>query len=207
MRIVGQFMATKTSFRIVSVLVCTIALGACALNNEILIESNEDPRSEFFINGFELRFPSKANVHIVPLQGASWQIGGDISGIIRDVVSDISAIDFEGLASQHGSYMDIQDIKIVHQDSTPGGATSLISVGLNLQFVGKYNGIYIDNCQLARIIPERPPPIHHGLFASRDKMRSMIQPVYESLIKEALKEALVTGLNCLARESEKALKN
>jgi|GEM_PF-2720447 len=195
-------MKLKMKVWIITFLLFIVGSSACALNNKIVIKSSESLQSSYFRDGFEFRFPDSQHIQIEPMYGASWQISGDISDVIQSVVTDIYAFDFHGLSSQKNSYMQIQDIKILYQDILRDGADSTLSVGLDLQFIGKYNGVYVESCQLGRIIPERSPPIHHGLFASRDQMRTMIQPVYEELIKEALSQALITGLNCLSNKSE-----
>lgn len=85
------------------VLAFAASLNACALNNEMVIGNNDSSKTLYFINNFEFRFPPKINIHLEPLQDASWRISGNISDIVRDVVSEISAINFKGLANQHNS--------------------------------------------------------------------------------------------------------
>lgn len=178
-----------------------VCLSACALNNKMVIESDSGYQSTFLVDGFEINFPPESQVHYTQLQGASWVLSGDISGIAQDVVSEISVRKNVLLSKQAGSELNIRKITINYGDVRLGGTLSDPGMRFAMEFNGKYGGEVIENCDTVEVIPTHQPPVRHSLFATRDQMRVMIQPVFEKLIADALDQAIFLSLICLSQEA------
>lgn len=196
-------MNMKSYYWMVTAMAGLVYLSACAGYRDMVISSEREYPSTAHIGDVQITFPAQSNISFSPMPGASWIMSGDISDIIYEVVAELDAIDFEGLSSPTPATLDIQEIVIEYLDERPDSG-SHPAVRLNLELIGRLNNSIVAECHNVTALPAYRPFVRHGLLASRDKMRLMLQPVYEELIKEALTQALVSGLDCLSRHSHVA---
>ena len=195
----------RIAVRPVSIVIClfliSLCLSGCALNNEIVIKSKNDYQRTFMAGGFEFVFPHNSKIHFLPLQGSAWVLSGDISEIYRDVVAEFEAKQSHSHSATTVSQLNIQELTINYGDRRIGGTVSDPGIRLSMAYNGKYDGQVIESCEPLEVIPQHQPPVEHGLFANRDEIRVMIQPVFEKLIADALDEAIFLSLICLSQEA------